>query len=120
MNSGTSVQSAIENTSIFTALSSSENGHDKAIIVHVFFSQDKNLEDLAEFRLLAQSAQVDILQTVTARRSTPQAKYFVGQGKAEEIAELAQQSEADVILVNHQVNARSDPEFGKLMRMSRG
>ncbi|MDG2944339.1 GTPase HflX [Bisgaard Taxon 10/6] len=103
MNNEISVQSAVENTPISTALSSSENGRDKAIIVHVFFSQDKNLEDLAEFQLLAQSAQVDILQIVTTSRSTPQAKYFVGQGKAEEIAELAKQSDADVILVNHQL-----------------
>lgn len=43
------------------------------------------------------------MQTVTTSRSTPQAKYFVGQGKAEEIAELAKQSDADVILVNHQL-----------------
>lgn len=103
MNNEISVQSAVENTPISTALSSSENGRDKAIIVHVFFSQDKNLEDLAEFQLLAQSAQVDILQIVTTSRSAPQAKYFVGQGKAEEIAELAKQSDADVILVNHQL-----------------
>lgn len=103
MNNEISVQSAVENTPISTSLSSSENGRDKAIIVHVFFSQDKNLEDLAEFQLLAQSAQVDILQIVTTSRSTPQAKYFVGQGKAEEIAELAKQSDADVILVNHQL-----------------
>ncbi|WP_394853417.1 ribosome rescue GTPase HflX [Exercitatus varius] len=103
LNNEISVQSAVENTPISTALSSSENGRDKAIIVHVFFSQDKNLEDLAEFQLLAQSAQVDILQIVTTSRSTPQAKYFVGQGKAEEIAELAKQSDADVILVNHQL-----------------
>ncbi|ABR74354.1 small GTP-binding protein [Actinobacillus succinogenes 130Z] len=93
----------MENTSTSTALSLSENGHDKAIIVHVFFSQNKNSEDLAEFQLLAQSAQADILQTVTANRCAPQAKYFVGQGKAEEIAELAKQLNADVILVNHQL-----------------
>ncbi|PHI39225.1 GTPase HflX [Actinobacillus succinogenes] len=103
MNSETSVPSAVENTSTSTALSLSENGHDKAIIVHVFFSQNKNSEDLAEFQLLAQSAQADILQTVTANRCAPQAKYFVGQGKAEEIAELAKQLNADVILVNHQL-----------------
>ncbi|WP_404799673.1 ribosome rescue GTPase HflX [Actinobacillus succinogenes] len=103
LNSETSVPSAVENTSTSTALSLSENGHDKAIIVHVFFSQNKNSEDLAEFQLLAQSAQADILQTVTANRCAPQAKYFVGQGKAEEIAELAKQLNADVILVNHQL-----------------
>lgn len=104
MNSEAFVQSAVENALISTAFSSSKKIHDKAIIVHVFFSQDKNLEDLAEFRLLTQSAQADILQTVTTSRSSPQAKYFVGQGKAEEIAELVKQLDADVILVNHQLS----------------
>ncbi len=68
-----------------------------------FFSQHKNLDDLNEFQLLAKSAQVDIAQLITTARSTPQAKYFVGQGKAEEIAQAVQLHNADVILVNHQL-----------------
>ncbi|SEP83422.1 ribosome rescue GTPase HflX [Basfia succiniciproducens] len=89
----------------FTALSSisapRSDQSDNAIVVHVFFSQDKNLEDLDEFQQLAQSANVNILQVITAARSTPQAKYFVGQGKAEEIAQAVETHNADVVLVNH-------------------
>ena len=97
-------QSAVEITEILTALSPlTETQNDKAIVVHVFFSQNKNLDDLMEFRLLAQSAKVDIAQVLTTSRSTPQAKYFVGQGKAEEIAEAVELHHADVILVNHQL-----------------
>ncbi|WP_406812537.1 ribosome rescue GTPase HflX [Histophilus somni] len=86
-----------------TALSSNINApqFDKAIVVHVFFSQNKNLEDLQEFQLLAKSANVDILSIITTSRSTPQAKYFVGQGKAEEIAQVVEQLNADIVLVNH-------------------
>lgn len=86
-----------------TALSSNINApqFDKAIVVHVFFSQNKNLEDLQEFQLLAKSANVDILSIITTSRSTPQAKYFVGQGKAEEIAQAVEQLNADIVLVNH-------------------
>ncbi len=66
--------SAVENSpEISTALSSSKTGDnnqsakDKAVVVHVFFSQNKNIEDLQEFQLLAESANVEILQ------SSPQA-----------------------------------------------
>ncbi|WP_439258920.1 ribosome rescue GTPase HflX [Lonepinella sp. BR2930] len=96
----------MENHNIFTALPRPEihsAAQDKAIIVHVFFSQNKNLDDLNEFQLLAKSAQVEIAQVITTARSTPQAKYFVGQGKAEEIAQVVELHNANVILVNHQL-----------------
>ncbi|WP_314867070.1 ribosome rescue GTPase HflX [Aggregatibacter kilianii] len=72
-----------------------------AIIVHCFFEQSKNTDDLTEFLLLAKSANVHILNIITATRSTPQAKYFIGSGKAEEIADAVRQYNADLILVNH-------------------
>ena len=100
----TSIQSAVESSEVSTALYSfTENENDKAIVVHVFFSPNKNLDDLIEFQLLAKSAQVEIAQVLTTSRSTPQAKYFVGQGKAEEIAEAVALHDANVILVNHQL-----------------
>ncbi|WP_439236039.1 ribosome rescue GTPase HflX [Lonepinella koalarum] len=97
----------MENHNIFTALPRPEIHsavQDKAIIVHVFFSQNKNLDDLNEFQLLAKSAQVEIAQVITTARCTPQAKYFVGQGKAEEIAQAVELHNANVILVNHQLS----------------
>lgn len=97
--------SAVENShEISAALSLSQSSdRDKAIVVHVFFSQDKNLDDLQEFCLLADSAKVDVLETLTTSRSTPQAKYFVGEGKAQEIADAVKAHNADVVLVNHQL-----------------
>lgn len=102
--------SAVENSpEISTALSSSKTGDnspsakDKAVVVHVFFSQNKNIEDLQEFQLLAESANVEILQIITTSRATPQAKYFIGEGKAQEIADAVKALDADVVLVNHQL-----------------
>ena len=102
--------SAVENSpEISTALSSSKTGDnsqsakDKAVVVHVFFSQNKNIEDLQEFQLLAESANVEILQIITTSRATPQAKYFIGEGKAQEIADAVKTLDADVVLVNHQL-----------------
>ena len=75
--------------------------NDKAVVVHVFFSPNRNLEDLSEFQQLAESAKVKISQLITTARSVPQAKYFVGEGKAQEIAQAVEIHNANVVLVNH-------------------
>lgn len=101
----TDTLSAVNLEQISTALSIEQNSlsahTDNAIVVHVFFSQNRNQEDLNEFQQLAESAHVNILQVITTSRSTPQAKYFVGEGKAQEIAQAVETHNADVVLVNH-------------------
>ncbi len=105
---GNLTQSAVDSGEVSTAFSMPENSTqtsvhaiNNAIIVHCFFEQSKNTDDLTEFLLLAKSANVHILNIITATRSTPQAKYFIGSGKAEEIADAVRQYNADLILVNH-------------------
>lgn len=101
-------ESAVDSAEISTALFASENppknehhALNNVIIVHCFFDGQKNVDDLNEFQLLAKSAQAHILTVITGSRSSPQAKYFIGQGKAEEIADAVKQYQADLILVNH-------------------
>ena len=105
---GNLTQSAVDSGNVSTAFSIPENSTqtsahtiNNAIVVHCFFEQTKNTDDLTEFQLLAKSANVHILNVITATRSTPQAKYFVGSGKAEEIADAVRQYNADLILANH-------------------
>lgn len=105
---GNLTQSAVDSGEVSTAFSMLENSTqtsvhaiNNAIVVHCFFEQSKNTDDLTEFLLLAKSANVHILNIITATRSTPQAKYFIGSGKAEEIADAVRQYNADLILVNH-------------------
>ncbi|MDE8034418.1 GTPase HflX [Actinobacillus equuli subsp. equuli] len=77
---------------------------DKAILVHLFLSQHKDIENLMEFQTLAESAGVEILATLTTSRSAPHIKYFVGQGKADEIAQAIEELGATVVLVNHELS----------------
>ena len=60
--------------------------------------------DADEFHLLAESAGAEILQHLKVQRQRPDAKYFVGSGKAEEIAELVQQLEADIVIFDHSLS----------------
>src|SRR6202049_1188557 len=58
-------------------------------------------EDLEEFEQLARSAGAYPVATITGRRSRPDARYFVGSGKADEIAAAARAENAELILFDH-------------------
>ncbi|QIM67416.1 GTPase HflX [Mannheimia granulomatis] len=81
-----------------------EHEKDKAILVHLYLGQHKDVENLLEFKTLAESAGVEVLATLTTSRQSPHIKYYVGQGKAEEIAEAVESLGATVVLVNHQLS----------------
>jgi GTP-binding protein HflX len=74
---------------------------EQAVLVHVDFSDDNTREDLQEFEMLVSSAGINALTVVTGKRDTPHVKYFVGSGKAGEVAEAVKLYEANVILFNH-------------------
>ncbi len=83
-----------------------ENGQnspdkERAVLVHLYLSQTKDVENLMEFQTLAESAGVEVVATLTTTRSAPHIKYYVGQGKAQEIAEAVEAFGATVVLVNH-------------------
>lgn len=74
---------------------------EQAILVHINFPQERDVEDLREFETLVSSAGVTAVQVITGSRRAPHSKYFVGEGKAEEIAAAVAATSASVILFNH-------------------
>ena len=74
---------------------------ERAVLVHVNFTDENTKEELTELELLVNSAGVDAVDVLTTSRSAPHAKYFVGSGKAEEIAAAVKANEANVVIFNH-------------------
>ncbi|MCD6055185.1 MAG: GTPase HflX [Gammaproteobacteria bacterium] len=72
-----------------------------AIIVHVNFHADFSQEDLNECQQLAESAGLIIVDVITASRQSPDATYFIGQGKAEALSQAVKQYQPNVVLFNH-------------------
>ncbi|WP_127957912.1 ribosome rescue GTPase HflX [Serratia microhaemolytica] len=87
---------------------------EQAVLVHIYFSQDKDSEDLREFESLVSSAGIQALQVVTGSRKAPHAKYFVGEGKAEEIAQAVAASGASVVLFNHSLSPAQERNLERL------
>jgi len=74
---------------------------ERAILVHLDFTAEKEREDPDEFKELVMSAGVEAVATVTGSRQQPTPRYFVGSGKLEEIQLELEHAEADVVLFNH-------------------
>jgi len=74
---------------------------EQAVLVHLDFPDESTREDLTEFKMLVSSAGVDALAVVSGKRNTPHPRFFVGSGKAEEIAEAVRLYDANVVLFNH-------------------
>jgi GTP-binding protein HflX len=71
-------------------------------------------EDVREFEALALSAGAMPVGTITGSRRTPEPRYFVGSGKAEEIRVRAEETAADVILVDHPLSASQERNLERL------
>jgi GTP-binding protein HflX len=74
---------------------------ERAVLVHIDFPSENDREDSDEFHELVRSAGCEPVALVTGSRSRPSAKYFVGSGKLDEVAEALRLNEADVVLFNH-------------------
>ena len=79
-------------------------GGDAAVLVSLDFGEPGYEESLQELRQLAISAGMDVRATIEGRRSKPDAKYFVGTGKAEELSATMKATESLVAVFNHDLS----------------
>ena len=89
-------------------------GGERAILVQLALPGIDADEALSEFRELALSAQASVLDCVQGARSTPEAKYYVGLGKAEEIRELVLMHQAELVLVNHELSPSQERNLERM------
>lgn len=89
-------------------LKDTEEQTEKAILAGVAFSSrrdDWQVEDsLAELRGLVETAGAEIVGEVIQNKDKPDNAYFLGKGKVEEIAMLAQNVEADLLVIDDEIS----------------
>lgn len=75
-----------------------------AVLVHLNLSSGQEPEDPREFEELVLSAGGDPIAMVGGSRNAPQAKYFIGTGKLEELQALVRDHEAEIVIFNHNLS----------------
>src|SRR3990167_5201156 len=73
-------------------------------------------EDLAEFCELANSAGAKIATIITTKKRAPEAKYFIGSGKAEEIRDAVIAHQAKLVIFNHSLSPAQERNLNNLLR----
>ncbi|HET7267751.1 MAG TPA: ribosome rescue GTPase HflX [Oleiagrimonas sp.] len=68
-----------------------------------------------EFAELVASAGAEVLARVTARVAEPNPRYYIGTGKAEEVAEAVRANDADLVLVDHLLTPVQERNLEKLL-----
>ncbi len=79
-------------------------GGERAVIVQLDLGQPDLEDELAEVRLLAESAGAEVVAEVGGRRQSPDPKTFAGKGKVQEIAAMLAAGQSDLVIFNHQLS----------------
>jgi GTP-binding protein HflX len=74
------------------------------VLVSVDFGEPDYAESLQELRQLVTSAGMQVRATVEAKRSTPDAKLFIGSGKADELKLMLESAEVGLVAFNHDLS----------------
>ncbi len=90
-------------------------GGDAAVLVSLDFGEPDYEESLQELRQLVISAGMQIRATVEGRRAKPDAKYFIGTGKADELTQTMQATEAKVAVFNHDLSPSQQRNLERLL-----
>ncbi len=89
---------------------------EKALLVHLDLQDEPQREYISEFEELAASAGAEVFDVVSSRRHTPDAKYFIGRGKADEIAEKVQLEAIELVLFNHALSPSQERNLEALFK----
>jgi GTPase len=92
-------ENTLANPTVITAVSDSA-----VVLVSVDFGESDYAESLQELRQLVTSAGMQVRATVEGKRHTPDAKLFIGSGKADELKLMLESSETSLVAFNHDLS----------------
>ena len=85
-------------------------------MVHIHFFKKTHPGALDEFKELIASAGASVLSVITGKRTVPEAKYFIGTGKAEEIQIAVRALKADLVIFDHELSPAQERNLEKLFQ----
>jgi len=91
------------------------SGGENAVLVHIELPDSHHKEDKDEFIELVVSAGLSIKALVGGSRQSPHARYFIGTGKADEIKQIVEDTQADIVLFNHRLSPAQERNIEELV-----
>ena len=87
---------------------------EKAILVNINFNNINHEEDTNELIQLVTSAGFDVAEIIQSKKNQPDARYFVGSGKAQELVTIKEITKSSTIVFNHELTPSQERNIEKL------
>lgn len=91
------------------------SGGNAAVLVSLDFGGSDYKDSLQELKQLTISAGMEVRDVVEGRRARPDAKYFMGSGKAEELAAIMKEDASMVAIFNHDLSPSQQRNLERLL-----
>jgi GTP-binding protein HflX len=89
----------------------------RAALVGVDFGHPDFVASLDELVQLAQSAGAETVTTISCKRASPDAAFFIGSGKADEIAHVIQDLNLSLVIFNHSLSPSQQRNLEKHLKI---
>jgi len=89
---------------------------ERTILVHVELTSSNQPANVDEFKLLAESSGLNILQTLTVKRSFTKAQYFIGTGKVDELALMVKENDVELVIFSLQLSPSQERNLEKAFK----
>jgi GTP-binding protein HflX len=91
-------------------------GGNRAVLVCLDFNEPDYLENIEEFKLLAEGNGYAVTAVVQGRRQRPDPKFYAGSGKVEEIAAAVRAGGAQTVLFNHSLTGAQERNLERALQ----
>ena len=90
---------------------------ERTVLVNVELTSNRQQSNgIDEFRQLALSSGLNIVQTITVKRNSAEAKFFIGTGKVEELASIVSINEVDLVIFSLQLSPTQERNLEKTLK----
>lgn len=89
---------------------------ERTLLVYVDLPSTRNVHNAkSEFKELAQSSGLDIIETIQVNRNSALAQYFIGTGKVDEIAQMVQDLKLDLVIFSPELTPSQERNLEKTL-----
>lgn len=91
-------------------------GGERVVLVNLHLRDLQSSSDLQEFQALALAAGAEVVGVISGNRSVPDAKYFIGSGKVEELRALVAAEKAELALFNNELSPAQERNLERVIK----
>ena len=90
---------------------------ERTILVHIELTSGSHSNgSVDEFQQLAESSGLNIVETLTIKRSFTKAQFFIGTGKVDELASLVSENEIELVIFSLQLSPSQERNLEKALK----